>query len=471
MLGKRRPAWVLCLMALDVATLVIAFLVAFQVRVLLDAPLVRAAGPFQSYLWLLLPIVPVWIALVGLMHGYNLRWLTSSRARLAFRVSGVGLVLLSAGLFLSKDVRVNRSLLILFAAAGGLGLWAERELVRAWLRRRQRDGRWLRHALVVGTGADAAEVVAALGRYPEAGWSVRGCLGLERSASRQSVAGVAVVGSLEDLSALLEGNEVVDEVFFAVPPDHLGRVTDALEVCETYGLDTRVLMQPRATVRADPFAEQLFGLPFYGLSRRLNRPWALAAKRTADLVGALALLVATLPLLAVVGLLVRLTSPGPSLFHQERVGLHGRRFRMYKFRTMVPGAEGMRDQVAHLNQMAGPVFKAADDPRLTSLGRFLRRTSLDELPQLFNVLRGEMSLVGPRPLPVCEVSLIKGAQRRRLAMRPGITGLWQVSGRNQLDFDTWMCLDLEYVDQWSLGLDLRILFWTIPAVLAGRGAY
>jgi lipopolysaccharide/colanic/teichoic acid biosynthesis glycosyltransferase len=143
---------------------------------------------------------------------------------------------------------------------------------------------------------------------------------------------------------------------------------------------------------------------------------------------------------------------------------------MYKLRTMIEGAEELQDQVAHLNEMAGPVFKITSDPRLTAVGRFLRRTSLDELPQLVNVVRGEMSLVGPRPLPVYEASRIKGAQRRRLAMRPGMTGLWQVSGRNSVDFDGWMQLDLLYVDRWSFGLDLRILLRTIPVVLRGEGA-
>ena len=158
------------------------------------------------------------------------------------------------------------------------------------------------------------------------------------------------------------------------------------------------------------------------------------------------------------------------IFRQERAGFHGRRFWMYKFRTMVDGAERMRPQVEHLNEMSGPVFKVTHDPRLTRVGRVLRKLSLDELPQLLNVLKGDMSLVGPRPLPVYEASRIKGEQRRRLAMRPGITGLWQVSGRNAVDFEGWMQMDLFYVDRWSLGLDLRILLRTIPVVLRGGGA-
>jgi lipopolysaccharide/colanic/teichoic acid biosynthesis glycosyltransferase len=158
------------------------------------------------------------------------------------------------------------------------------------------------------------------------------------------------------------------------------------------------------------------------------------------------------------------------MFRQERGGFHGRAFRMYKFRTMVVDAEPRREEVLPLNEMAGPVFKATDDPRLTRLGRWLRRFSLDELPQLVNVVKGEMSLVGPRPLPLYEVRRIKGAQRRRLAMRPGMTGLWQTRGRNTVDFDEWMRMDLEYVDRWSLALDARILLATIPVVVRGTGA-
>jgi lipopolysaccharide/colanic/teichoic acid biosynthesis glycosyltransferase len=168
--------------------------------------------------------------------------------------------------------------------------------------------------------------------------------------------------------------------------------------------------------------------------------------------------------------MVRVSSGRPVLFQQERGGFHGRAFRMYKFRTMVTDAEPRRDEVLPLNEMGGPVFKATDDPRLTRVGRWLRRLSVDELPQLVNVVKGEMSLVGPRPLPLYEVRQIKGAQRRRLAMRPGMTGLWQTSGRNMVDFDEWMRMDLEYVDRWSLALDVRILLATIPVVVRGTGA-
>jgi len=286
----------------------------------------------------------------------------------------------------------------------------------------------------------------------------------------RTVLDIPVIGSLGDLPELLQGDQVVDEVFFAVPPERLEALTDALETCESLGVDARVLVDLYRPAQAHPFVEELFGLPFYGFSPTLTRQGVLAAKRVLDIAGAAVLLAVLLPFLIGIGALIRLTSRGPVIFRQERSGFHGRRFEMYKLRTMIQGAEDLQDQVAHLNEMAGPVFKITSDPRLTAVGRFLRRTSLDELPQLVNVVKGEMSLVGPRPLPVYEASRIKGAQRRRLAMRPGMTGLWQVSGRNSVDFDGWMQLDLLYVDRWSFGLDLRILLHTIPVVLRGEGA-
>lgn len=168
--------------------------------------------------------------------------------------------------------------------------------------------------------------------------------------------------------------------------------------------------------------------------------------------------------------LIKLTSPGPVLFAQTRAGLNGRPFRLYKFRSMIQGAEKLQDKLQDRNEMSGPVFKIANDPRLTRVGRFLRRTSLDELPQLWNVLRGDISLVGPRPLPAYEVKKFKLREQRRLSVMPGITCLWQISGRNEVGFDEWMRLDMRYIDTWSLWLDIKILLLTIPAVLVQRGA-
>ncbi len=470
MLGKRRGAWVLRLLVADGLALLVSFVAAHRLRVVLNQPLGRVAAPLGHYLWLLELIVPVWVGLLAALGAYGVRWTTRSHAWLALRVSAIGLVLLTAALFLGKESEVNRSVLALFAAVSAVGLWIERGLVRAWLRSARRGDRWSRVALVVGTDDRAKRLIDALRQYPETGWLVRGCVSLDPVGPGRSVENTPVIASLADLAEILQGEGVVDEVFFAVPPNRLDEIGDALEVCESLGVDTRVLVDLYRPAQAHPFVEELFTLPFYGFSPTLTRQGVLTAKRLVDLVGAAILLVLGLPLFLVIALVIKATSRGPVIFRQERSGFHGRRFRMYKFRTMVESAELMRDRVAHLNQMTGPVFKAADDPRLTVVGRFLRKRSLDELPQLVNVLTGEMSLVGPRPLPVYEAIRLKGAQRRRLAMRPGMTGLWQVSGRNAVDFDGWMQMDLFYVDRWSPGLDLKILLRTIPVVLRGDGA-
>ena len=469
MLGKRRAAWALRLLAADGLVLLASFAIAYELRVLLDEPLGRAAAPFDQYLWLLPLILPVWMGLLATLGGYGVRWTARSRAWLGLRTSAIGLLVLTAGLFLVKESEVNRSVLTLFAGVSAVALWVERTLIHVGLRRARHGDRWARVALVVGTDERARRLISALRQYPEAGWAVRECLRLDSSEIAASVEGTPVVGALADLAEILQ-DRVVDEVFFAVPPERLDEIADALEICESLGVDTRVLVDLYRPAQAYAFVEELFTLPFYGFSPTLTRQGALAAKRVLDVGGASILLVAGFPLLVLIALLIALTSRGPVVFRQERAGFHGRRFWMYKFRTMIEGAEQMREQVAHLNEMSGPVFKAASDPRLTGIGRVLRKLSLDELPQLLNVLRGEMSLVGPRPLPVYEAGRIKGSQRRRLAMRPGMTGIWQVSGRNSVDFDGWMQMDLHYVDRWSLFLDLKILLRTIPVVLRGDGA-
>jgi exopolysaccharide biosynthesis polyprenyl glycosylphosphotransferase len=200
--------------------------------------------------------------------------------------------------------------------------------------------------------------------------------------------------------------------------------------------------------------------------------WQIMAKQIIDVVGASVALLAALPILLIIALAVKLTSPGPVFFRQERSGLNGSPFTLYKFRTMVTNAEQLQHELAAMNEMSGPVFKVTDDPRITKLGKFLRKYSLDELPQLINVARGEMSLVGPRPLPVNEVKRFNDlAHRRRLSVKPGLTCIWQIKGRNKIsDFKDWVRLDLEYIDSWTLWLDFKILLLTVPAVLRGTGA-
>ena len=233
---------------------------------------------------------------------------------------------------------------------------------------------------------------------------------------------------------------------------------------------TRVVMDIFPHVHSRVYLDRFSGIPLLTFSAAPHDELRLFVKRAIDVAASLvALVVLTVPF-ALLAAVVKLTSTGPVIFRQMRCGLNGRRFTFYKFRSMVDRAETMKAELDHLNEKDGPVFKIADDPRLTAVGRYLRRFSIDELPQLWNILRGDMSLVGPRPAVPSEIEHYATWQRRRLRMRPGLTCLWAVRGRDRLDFDTWMRLDLEYIDTWSLGLDLKIILQTIPRVLAGRGA-
>jgi exopolysaccharide biosynthesis polyprenyl glycosylphosphotransferase len=277
---------------------------------------------------------------------------------------------------------------------------------------------------------------------------------------------------ISELKAVID-EEPVDEVFIALPRDKYGPlVEDIVHLCEEQGIIVRIHTEMFNLKVAKWHVDLLDGIPLVTIRSGPSDGWQLVAKRWIDLCGSAMFLLVLAPILLIVAALIKLDSPGPIFFRQERVGLYKRRFRLIKFRTMVDGADRQQQALEHLNEAAGPVFKIKADPRITRVGKFLRRFSIDELPQLFNVLKGEMSLVGPRPLPVRDVERITFQwHKRRLSMKPGLTCLWQVNGRSSVSFDHWVHMDLEYIDRWSLGLDLKILLKTIPAVLKGAGAY
>jgi len=278
-----------------------------------------------------------------------------------------------------------------------------------------------------------------------------------------------VIGGPDDFGRILH-EKAIDQVMFFSPYDNPKLAQELLKECEILGIPACFNIHIEQPLFSKPKLILMHHKPFFVFDVAPKRPEALALKHTFDaLVAAIGIIIISLFLL-IISVLVLVTMGKPILFTQSRSGLFGREFLMYKFRTMTKGAENERDGLLDLNEMDGPVFKITDDPRITRLGKFLRRWSIDELPQLFNVLIGDMSLVGPRPLPIKEQRQIRGWKRRRLSMRPGITGLWQVSGRNDVDFKDWMKLDLEYVDKWSLLLDVKILLRTIKVVLIKKGA-
>jgi exopolysaccharide biosynthesis polyprenyl glycosylphosphotransferase len=268
-------------------------------------------------------------------------------------------------------------------------------------------------------------------------------------------------------------HQSVDEVLVSLPPKNYGRLVEKIvRRCEEEGVIVRVRAEIFQLHTAKAYADELEGIPVLTIRSGPKEDWRLLAKRLMDVVGSALLLVALAPLFGLVALLIKLNSPGPVFFAQERIGFNKRRFEMLKFRTMVNDAEKQQARLEDLNEAEGPVFKIKNDPRVTPIGKFLRRFSIDELPQLINVLIGDMSLVGPRPLPVRDVERIDVvSHKRRFSIKPGLTCLWQVNGRSDIGFEEWVRLDLEYIDQWSLGLDMLILLKTIPAVFKGPGAY
>ena len=279
-----------------------------------------------------------------------------------------------------------------------------------------------------------------------------------------------VLGTVRDLETVLR-HRVVDEVYFAYSSAHQRvDIQDAVKSCETFGIPFALPVCEYRFARARPAYDKAISDGYVHFVSVQHKPIQKAIKRSIDILASFAALALISPLLLAAALAVKLTSRGPVLFKQLRVGLHGRTFYMLKFRSMVKNAEELKAKLAAQNEQAGPVFKMKRDPRITRVGRFIRKYSIDELPQLINVLRGDMSLVGPRPPVPSEVARYEAWQRRRLSVRPGLTCVWQVSGRNQISFEEWMLLDMRYIDHWSLTQDLELLLTTFPVVLSGRGA-
>ncbi len=325
-----------------------------------------------------------------------------------------------------------------------------------------------RYVLVVGTGERAIRLGSMLERAENDGVVLSGFLSTTPATAPIRLERTHEVQRLSELPQILR-QRVVDEIIFAVESPELAELEEVFLLCDEEGVRTRVAVDFFPHVNSQIRLENLGETQLLTFSAAPDDDLRLLVKRAIDVSLAAAVLLLCWPVLLFIALLVRMTSPGPAIFPQERCGLNGRKFRCYKFRSMILDAEERKHEVAHLSARQTAV-KVPNDPRLTPLGRYLRRFSLDELPQLLNVIRGEMSLVGPRPAIPSEVAQYQRWQRRRLRMRPGLTSLWAVKGRDQVDFETWMRLDLEYIDNWSLGLDWKILLRTIPQVLTGRGA-
>ena len=369
-----------------------------------------------------------------------------------------------AMLFLFDRDDVSRMFLIAFFATVFFGMVAVRGTARVWFRHRRASGKGILNVLVVGSGPVAEGFTSEATAHAEAGLNVVGFL----DSPGRSLHNYRRLGTVEDLPVVLE-HLVVDEVVVCLPLGAWSQVGSIAQVAEQQGKAVRIPVQLPGTINSRSRLDHLAGVPVLSLVSAPDQPLATACKRLIDLLVATAASIVLLPLGALVATVILLQDGRPVLFAQPRVGLNGRTFTLFKFRTMVIDAERRLQEVAGLNEREGPVFKASKDPRVTPLGRILRSSSLDELPQLWNVLKGDMSLVGPRPALHSEVEQYDPWHRRRLSMKPGMTGLWQVSIRNDKQFDSWVARDLEYIDSWSLLQDLKILCRTIPAVIKLTG--
>ena len=441
----------------------------------------RVPGELQEFLTMRLSIknFAVALALVGIWYAcFAAFGLYQAAMVRAFQPAAVRIVLASsvASLFVSQFSAASTSgafgvqVVLLFWLASVVVELSGRACIAAGARYVERKTRDVRIAVIVGSGARALALWRSLEAREFRDCVVVGFVDTRDPAEMAAEVRPRMLGALDQLETLLS-QQPVDQVLIALPvKSQYAAIEHALAVCERVGVEAKYFPDIFQMARARRAIDEDDELTTMRV-RHVADDHRLVIKRVIDVIGAAGGLIVLSPVLAACAIAIKLTSTGPAVFGQDRYGYNRRRFRMFKFRTMVQGAEALQAGLESRNEAQGAVFKIKDDPRITRVGRFLRRTSLDELPQLFNVLKGDMSLVGPRPLPVRDVMRFDATWlMRRFSVKPGLTCLWQVNGRSNTSFDHWVRLDLHYIDNWSLSLDMVILLKTVPAVLSGSGA-
>jgi exopolysaccharide biosynthesis polyprenyl glycosylphosphotransferase len=448
----------------DACLFAVAFWVAYVLRANPDVIAwlkLEPTSPFENFAWLYLVLIPA-TPLVLESQGFYDHPPLCPRGAILWPLFK-GCVLITLGLMLTVymfHLIVARGIFILFGCMGFSMVWLKEELIRALLKSNVARLQFKRRFILVGTEREIAKIREDLDE--QAGESV------------EIVADLNLLETpVQQIVPMLHHHSVYG-VLLSAKHTYFEQVEYIIRACELEGVEVWLIADFFATQISRTSFDELFNRPLLVFRTTPETSWQSVIKHVMDVVGAFLLLVGliVIPVIPLIAVLIKLTSPGPVFFRQQRSGQNGAPFTLFKFRTMITNAEQLKHELEAMNEMSGPVFKVTNDPRITRVGKWLRRYSLDELPQLFNVLHGEMSLVGPRPLPVDEVKRFSDlAHRRRLSVKPGITCLWQISGRNQItDFKDWVRLDLEYIDNWSLWLDVKILLRTLPAVFAATGA-
>jgi exopolysaccharide biosynthesis polyprenyl glycosylphosphotransferase len=447
---------------MDAFLFAIAFGLAYVLRsnpdviVLLNLPPVNE---FNDYKWLYIILIPAAPLILEAQGFYNrpTQCTRRSTAWLLFKGCLVTALVLILTSFFFRMI-IARAVIIWFGFVSFALVFAKEELLRVFYRSKLGKSSFRRRFILLGTREETVRMREELKTKSAEGIEILAELDLNET-------------PVERLITMLHEHSV-NGVILSAKHSYFEQVEAVIRACEIEGVEAWLVAEFFKTQISRTSLDDFYGRPVMVFRTTPEASWQSVLKQLLDRVGAILLLALLSPFFLVIGVLIKVGSPGPVLFRQKRSGLNGAPFTIYKFRTMVTNAEQLQHELAAMNEMTGPVFKVSNDPRVTAVGRFLRKSSLDELPQLLNVLRGEMSLVGPRPLPVDEVRRFNDlAHRRRLSVKPGITCLWQVSGRNNVsDFRDWVRLDLEYIDNWSLWLDLKILWWTVPVVFTGVGA-
>jgi exopolysaccharide biosynthesis polyprenyl glycosylphosphotransferase len=474
----RRAVMLRALMAIDISLLMVSFALA--------AVLAKGGAhwtDFASFLATKVTLLHCVLFAIALFLGHGILVMRnlyqskrmSTKGAEAMDLLGAMALLTVCVWFEAKVFRVGGNtayFLVAFWAVSTFLIIVTRILLRLVLGNIRKRGRNLHHLLILGTNPRAVDFARKIEMMPARGYRILGFVDDDWHGMREfEQSGFHRSCDLQGLPDFLRKN-VVDEIAIYLPlGSFYERAAEVAQLAELHGILVRLDTDFFGLKFAHRRADSTDGVPHILASGNGMDGWQLLLKRVFDVVGSLLLLMLLLPLFLVVAILIKLTSPGTVFFSQKRVGLNKRQFTMYKFRTMLPAAESIQEKLTHLNEMSGPVFKIKNDPRITPVGRILRKTSIDELPQLFNVLKGDMSLVGPRAMSVRDYQFFsEDWQRRRFCVPPGITCLWQVSGRNTIPFEQWMVLDMQYIDRWSFWLDLKILAMTIPAVFRGLGA-
>jgi exopolysaccharide biosynthesis polyprenyl glycosylphosphotransferase len=460
---------------LDALLIVAAFALAYWIRYELQwIRMVEPAFlvPFKVYIPSIASLTAILLVMYWGEGVYRQRrgMLFFDEFYLVFRGTILGIATMIVIVFLTMPNFYSRLIFIYTGVIILILLGASRAIERAVVSARYRRGIGVERVLIVGAGEVARSVMRTAVARPDFGYRIVGLVDDDPIKAQTDIGRFPALGTTERLDCLLQGADI-DVVISTLPWHSHDKIQQIMGACERHGIQVRIVPDLYQIALGNVVVENLNGIPLLGIRAPVLREWQVVFKRATDILIATAGLLVLLPLLLLIAFAIRMDSPGPVIFSQTRVGKGGKRFTCFKFRSMYVDAEARMAELHQRNEATGPIFKMRHDPRRTRVGRLLRRASLDEVPQLWNVLKGDMSFIGPRPPLPAEVAKYAPWHLRRLDIAPGITGLWQVSGRSDLTFDEMVLLDIYYIENWSPFLDLRILLRSVPAVLFGSGAY